>query len=129
VFAENCAETGLFNDVEWGIYQDWHTWLLGAFEGLRLDGIIYLRTEPGTCLERLKKRARSEEVGIPLNYLEQIHSRHERWLKDRPGDLCEAEILKGTPILILDVNDNYVDDPAKVEAVKKKIREFLSKPK
>lgn len=28
VFAENCAATGLFNDVEWGVYRDWHDWML-----------------------------------------------------------------------------------------------------
>ncbi|KAJ1469239.1 hypothetical protein T484DRAFT_1852402 [Baffinella frigidus] len=33
------GETGLFNKVEWGIYQDGHAWLLGAFEDLNLDGI------------------------------------------------------------------------------------------
>ena len=26
--------------------QDWHAWLLGAFEDLKLDGIVYLRTTP-----------------------------------------------------------------------------------
>lgn len=127
IFAENCAETGLFNDVEWGIYQDWHSWLLSSFENLKLDGIIYLRTSPSTCLNRLKKRARSEEGGIPLNYLEQIHGRHERWLKERPADLHEVPLLKGTPILVLNCDDDFVNDPEKVESMKEQIRQFLSR--
>ena len=28
VFAENCAATGVFNEVEWGVYRDWHDWAL-----------------------------------------------------------------------------------------------------
>jgi hypothetical protein len=29
VFAENGAGTGLLNAVEWGVYRDWHDWMLG----------------------------------------------------------------------------------------------------
>lgn len=91
------AETGLFNKVEWGIYQDWHEWLLGAFSNLKLDAIVYLRTTPDTCLKRLQKRARSEEAGVPLEYLKQIHHRHERWLRDRPADFHPAPQAKPHP--------------------------------
>ena len=28
-----------------------HTWLLNTFENLQLDGIIYLRTKPDTCMQ------------------------------------------------------------------------------
>lgn len=79
IFAENCAATGLFNSVEWNIYKDWHTWLLDTFENLQLDGIIYLRTKPETCMQRCRKRSRSEEGGIPLEYLTQA-SRHVKLL-------------------------------------------------
>jgi len=61
------------------VWQDWHTWLLNTFENLQLDGIIYLRTKPDTCLKRCRKRSRSEEGGIPIEYLTQIHERHERY--------------------------------------------------
>lgn len=74
-----------------------------------------------------RKRARSEEGGIPLDYLEQIHGRHERWLKDRPADLHEVPLLMGTPILIIECDDDFVSDPAKVEDIKEQIRKFLSR--
>ena len=35
------------------------------------------------CLERLRRRARSEEGGIQLGYLEQLHAQHEHWLVDK----------------------------------------------
>jgi hypothetical protein len=41
-------------------------------------------------LYHTRKRARSEEAGVPLDYLQQIHGRHERWLQDRPADFVPA---------------------------------------
>ncbi|MEP7694543.1 deoxynucleoside kinase [Vibrio parahaemolyticus] len=41
---------------------------------------LYLTAPPKLCLERINKRARSEEgAGIPLDYLETLHDIHERW--------------------------------------------------
>ena len=31
---------------EWNIYCDWHNFLLDAFGGLKLDGLVYLRANP-----------------------------------------------------------------------------------
>mmetsp|Transcript_26899 Transcript_26899/g.62419 ORF Transcript_26899/g.62419 Transcript_26899/m.62419 type:complete len:427 (+) Transcript_26899:1-1281(+) len=126
IFAENCAETGLFNKVEWGIYQDWHAWLLGAFEDLKLDGIVYLRTTPDTCLHRLKKRARSEEAGVPLDYLQQIHGRHERWLKDRPADFVPAPQVANTPVLTLDCDTDMVLHPEMKDQLREQVRAFIA---
>jgi hypothetical protein len=42
-FAQNCFEEGLFNEVEWGIYKDWHAWLINSFDNLQLDAFVYVR--------------------------------------------------------------------------------------
>ena len=42
--------------------------------------IVYLRTQPQTCLDRINKRGRKEEEGMNLSYLSMIHDLHERWL-------------------------------------------------
>lgn len=44
------------------------------------DGFVYLRTDPATCLKRLQKRQRSEEGGVSLDYLQNLHEKHEAWL-------------------------------------------------
>ena len=45
------------------------------------DGFIYLRAEPKLCKKRMTQRARSEEGGVELGYLEQLHQMHEDWLR------------------------------------------------
>ena len=46
IFALNCFESGVMSETEWNIYQDWSTYLIHALGDLKLDGIIYLRSEP-----------------------------------------------------------------------------------
>lgn len=46
------------------------------------DGFIYLRAEPKTCMDRMKARDRTEEGGVSIDYLEDLHARHEKWLFD-----------------------------------------------
>ncbi|XP_032127926.1 deoxyguanosine kinase, mitochondrial isoform X2 [Sapajus apella] len=81
IFAKNLFENGSLSDIEWHIYQDWHSFLLREFASrLTLHGFIYLQATPQVCLKRLYQRAREEEKGIELAYLEQLHDQHEAWL-------------------------------------------------
>lgn len=38
----------------------------------KIDGIIYLNTNPAECLQRIKRRKRNEEQNIDINYLIQL---------------------------------------------------------
>jgi deoxyadenosine/deoxycytidine kinase len=73
--------------------------MLGDF--CKPDLIIYLRTDPEVCLQRLKHRGRWEEKGIKIEYLNQLHQAHEEWLgiqyKNRPSyDIpCPVVTLDG----------------------------------
>ena len=44
------------------------------------SAIIYLRCDPRVCSERIKKRNREGEEEIPLEYLTNVHERHEEWI-------------------------------------------------
>jgi len=70
-------------ETEWAIYQEWSTYLLNSLGELQLDGFIYLRADPATCAGRMAKRGRPEEQGVIIDYLNQLHDKHEAWLHKR----------------------------------------------
>uniref|UniRef100_A0A1A8J4W3 deoxyguanosine kinase n=2 Tax=Nothobranchius kuhntae TaxID=321403 RepID=A0A1A8J4W3_NOTKU len=126
VFASNLFECGDLTDTEWSVYQDWHTWLLNHFEpDITLNGIIYLRASPQRCMQRLMHRGRDEERGIPLEYLEQLHSKHEAWLYHKNLRL-DFDYLSELPVLVLDVDEDFKNDQIKQEAIIDKVQEFLT---
>ncbi|XP_029924347.1 deoxycytidine kinase [Myripristis murdjan] len=125
VFASNLYESGELTETEWSVYQDWHTWLLAQFESrIALHAIIYLRAEPQRCMQRLRQRGRDEEQGVPLEYLEQLHHKHEAWLLHRTARL-DFNYLNELPVLVLDVNDDFKNDRIRQEAVIDKVKEFV----
>jgi len=125
-FASNCHDSGIFNDVEWHTYCDWHTWLLESFAALRLDGMVYLRTKPETCFERLKRRARPEEKSVPLEYLRAIHNKHEAWLLDKVHRDPVAQSVAGIPLLVIDTDDEFERDPSRAAAMKNMVDAFVA---
>ncbi|KAM6470300.1 LOW QUALITY PROTEIN: deoxycytidine kinase 2-like [Liasis olivaceus] len=113
VFSSNSFESGDITETEWAIYQDWQCLLLNQFESdLELDGIIYLYTTPEKCMERLQHRR--EEQGIQLEYLENLHYKHEIWLHETTMKM-DSDKLKDMPILVLDVNEDFRNDEIKQE--------------
>ncbi|XP_005656578.1 deoxycytidine kinase isoform X4 [Sus scrofa] len=123
IFASNLYESDCMNETEWTIYQDWHDWMNNQFgQSLELDGIIYLRATPEKCLNRIYLRGRNEEQGIPLEYLEKLHYKHESWLLHRTLK-TNFDYLQEVPILTLDVNEDFKD---KHSSLVEKVKEFLS---
>ncbi|NWI94392.1 DGUOK protein, partial [Pitta sordida] len=112
VFAKNLFEVGHLQPLEWAIYQEWHNLLLRHL-GPRAapQGFLYLRATPRRCLERLRRRARSEEGGIQLGYLEQLHGQHEQWLVDRSTEIHGLDVQQ-VPVLVLDVEQDFERDVA-----------------
>lgn len=105
-FAKNCYETGLMNSLEWKLYQEWFEWLVSNYSP-KPSGFIYLQTDPEICHSRLLKRNRSEESGVPLNYLQLLHDKHESWLINKDGI---ADYLKDIPVLIVSCNEEFEND-------------------
>ena len=77
IFAKMLYEEGNIEEINYIIYNKWFDFFL---KGSSLDGIIYLNTDPNTCLERVLKRKRDGEK-IPLEYLEKCHNYHLDWFK------------------------------------------------
>ncbi|TRY66266.1 hypothetical protein DNTS_026223 [Danionella cerebrum] len=111
VFALNMFKLGFINSVEWAVYQEYHSFLLQQFgHRVELEGIIYLRASPQTCLGRLQKRAREEEQQLELHYLQMLHQRHEDWLLNRTTPVHSAHLLK-LPVLVLDTEGEFERNP------------------
>lgn len=116
IYADGCfgmtvREDGNMDPEEWGIYEDTFGCLKRT---LRYpDIIVYLRTRPETCFERMRRRARSEEASVPLVYLERIHNKHEM--------LADAMSLY-TRVLRVDWNE-YGDIEALNDEINRVLRE------
>merc|ERR1711879_85060 len=101
-FAENCYENGIMNDIEFAAYETWYNYLVSHMPGTP-DGLVYLRTTPKVCHQRMNDRNRQEETGVPLSYLEQLHKRHEEWL---PVDSNNDSVL-GLPFVTLNGDEEF----------------------
>lgn len=66
--------------MEISIYDSWFDPVVSVLPGLIPDGFIYLRASPDTCHKRMKLRKRTEEGGVSLDYLRDLHEKHESWL-------------------------------------------------
>jgi len=55
-----------------------------------VDKIVYLRSTPTECMERIKERNREGEEDIELNYLQNIHNKHETWLDTLQHETIET---------------------------------------
>ena len=120
-FAKNCFEMGTMSPLEWSLYQEWFDWLIENYVQ-KPSGFIYLRTSPEKSYERLKKRARSEEKVVPLEYLTLLHDKHEQWLL---GKESIARSLVDVPVLVIEADKEFENYPAQMEVYVAQIAEFI----
>ncbi len=120
-FSVNGYKQGFVSDLEWGLYMQWFNFLIPNKCKAPL-GFIYLKTDPDIAYARLKKRNRLAEKKISLSYLKQIHEHHENFLIHKEGLLPE---LKTVPVLILDCNEDFEDNAAKMQELFEKVQDFM----
>ena len=100
IFAKMLYDSGMIEDIEYSIYLRWFDYFVGD---LSLYGIIYVKSDPDVCSNRISIRARKGE-SIPLEYLSSCHEYHENWI----NGLSEKKF--NPKILVLDGNINYHDN-------------------
>ncbi len=120
-FAKNAYELGFMNALEWKLYQEWFTWLVDNYV-VKPTGFIYLQASPEVCYQRLIKRNREEEAGVPLEYLQQLHDKHEQWLIHKAG---VADYLKDVPVLVLNCDTEFENDPLVQEKLLSQVISFV----
>ena len=92
VFAKMLFDQCKIEDVEYQIYLTWFDEFAKDFP---LNNVIYVKTAPQKCYERVHKRAREGEEIIPLAYLEDCHRYHEEFLNKDTGIKVEQLIIDG----------------------------------
>nr|XP_014333971.1 PREDICTED: thymidine kinase 2, mitochondrial isoform X3 [Bos mutus] len=99
VFVENLYRSGKMPEVDYVVLSEWFDWIVRNID-VSIDLIVYLRTTPETCYQRLKMRCREEEKVIPLEYLDAIHHLYEEWLIK--GSLFPV----AAPVLVIEADHN-----------------------
>lgn len=114
-FAKLCHESGKMTSLEYDIYCKWNEWLSQQFN-IRPDVYIYLHCLPEVNDKRIKERARSSEESIPIEYLEALHDKHDKWM--------EEEKKNGVPVYVIDANRNF-KDPNEMDKIFEELMVFL----
>jgi deoxyadenosine/deoxycytidine kinase len=79
VFAKMLHDDGKLNDLEMKLYDTWYN---NFTKDLPIHTILWLPTDPSTCLDRIHIRNRPGEEHIPLDYLKRLDETHEQWLNN-----------------------------------------------
>lgn len=99
IFVENLYRSGKMPEVDYVVLSEWFDWI-GRNMDVSVDLIVYLRTTPETCYQRLKMRCREEERVIPLEYLNAIHRLYEEWL------VTGSRFPLAAPVLVIEADHN-----------------------
>jgi len=105
VFAKMLYDQGKIKEVEYQIYLMWFDEFAKDFE---VDNVIYIKTDPEKCYERIHTRAREGEELIPLAYLEECHKYHEEFLHPNSGLFQKQLVLDGNQDIFK--NNNVVSE-------------------
>uniref|UniRef100_A0A6C0C4Z0 Deoxynucleoside kinase domain-containing protein n=1 Tax=viral metagenome TaxID=1070528 RepID=A0A6C0C4Z0_9ZZZZ len=89
VFAKMLHDQKNMNKIEYDIYNKWFDQFL---EECIIDGIIYVKTSPSKCLERINKRRRKGE-SMTIEYLNDCHKYHDNWIEN--NDEIKHLLLNG----------------------------------
>jgi deoxyadenosine/deoxycytidine kinase len=92
IFAMMLYDQGKMSDVEYQIYMSLFDEFASEFE---VNKVIYVKTDPVKCHERIHLRAREGEDLIPLAYLDECHKYHETFLNAERGLFKEQLVLDG----------------------------------
>ena len=114
VFEKMLYDDGLMTDIEHQIYELWCNFYTTYINNNNVINYIYLRCNPETAYQRIKKRGREEEKNITLEYLTKLHTYHEDWL------------LNHDNTLIIDCDKDFeIDEIYQNEIINKIINKFI----
>jgi len=117
VFAKMLYETNKIEDVNYQIYCKWFDTFVKDYP---ITGIIYVKTEPNICHDRVAKRSRVGESSIPLDYLVSCDKYHDDMLD------IEKQVMSKNQ-LVLDGNVDIFYSKDKLDEWIINVNKFISK--
>lgn len=95
VFMNILERNGFISTIQSKVFEEWFDHCKHVCNGIK--GIIYLRSDPFECMQRIQKRNRISENNISIEYLIDLHNQHDAWL------LNNTEYN----VIVIDGNDDY----------------------
>jgi len=92
VFAKMLYDSKMMEDVNYQIYCKWFE---EFSQEIPMSKIIYIKTDPNICLERINKRNRTGEDKIELDYLNLCSKYHEDMMCELRKNNIEVIVLDG----------------------------------
>lgn len=117
VFAKMLYDDGKIEDVNYQIYLNW----FDAFsEEFPVHKLIYVKTDPENCHNRIIKRSRDGEENISLDYLKNCNLYHDNMIDEFiKKDICSDH-------LILNGNIDIYENKSQVKIWIKNIIDFIN---
>ena len=89
IFAKMLYDSGDIQEDEYTIYNMWFDEFV---RDLPVAGLVYIRADPETCMERIMKRGREGET-IPLDYIQKCHDYHDAWINGSSTLTCKKLVI------------------------------------
>jgi deoxyadenosine/deoxycytidine kinase len=80
VFANMLHKSDNIEDINYKIYLNWFDEFANEFP---INQIIYVKTDPNICYQRIHQRNRTGEEIISQNYLDECHKYHELFINEQ----------------------------------------------
>ena len=80
IFAKMLYDDGVIDEINYQVYLRIYNEFSSEY---KLDGIIYIDTNADICHERMGRRGRDSEEGVPLSYLIKCQEYHNIWLMEK----------------------------------------------
>lgn len=91
VFAQMLYDSSKIEHINFQIYLNWFNTFAEEYP---VHKIIYVKTDPEICYQRVGTRNREGEDNIPLEYLKSCHKYHENMLDTSSSNcLCKNQII------------------------------------
>ena len=118
VFAKMLYDTDKIEHVNYQIYLNWFDTFSDEFP---VHKVVYVKTDPEKCCERIGKRSREGESNIPMDYLKSCSLYHDNML-DKSSSECVCHDQ-----LVLDGNIDIYKNVSQVNKWTEEITNFIHK--